>query len=230
MTNRFQAAAAGWALFLLPSAVAAQAPTPVRPAAAVILAPAAFPRWELAGHVAYLTLDKSAFAAEWNDWSDAAAAGLAAGYYWTRHLKLEADVFASTDGDVYSVRQLTVPGAAFPLVLYRRHVFQTSGAGTGISYQFLNNRWVHPFAGAGVEVDRQRETIESADPALPQRPPGIDPPLTGSTVTWLARPYLTSGAKFYVSQNVFISSGVRAVFDGRGLAAASCRTGVGVDF
>jgi hypothetical protein len=49
-------------------------------------------------------------------------------------------------------------------------------------------------------------------------------------VTWLARPYLTTGAKFYVSQNVFISSGVRAAFDRRGLAAASWRTGVGVDF
>jgi hypothetical protein len=229
MTNRFRAAAAGWALFLLPSAAAAQAPALNRPAA-VVLAPAAFPRWDLAGHVAYLTLDKSAFAVEWNDWSDAAAGAISAGYYWTRHLKLEADLFASTAGDVYSLRQLTVPGAAFPLVLYRRHVFQTSGASAGVSYQFLDNRWVHPFAGVGLEAARQRETIVSADPVLPQRPPGTDLPPTGSTVTWLARPYLTTGAKFYVSQNVFISSGVRAAFDRRGLAAASWRTGVGVDF
>ncbi len=231
MNNRFWAVATAGALLLLPPLASAQATTPP-PAAAVLLSPETAPRWEVAGQVAYFTLNKSGLAADWNDWSDTAAASVSAGYYWTRHLKLEFDAFSSGNGDVYSQHIVTVPGAPGPIWFQRRHRFRTAGAAAGGRYQFFDNRWVHPFAGAGVEAVRERDTIEPADPSLPLRlPPGaVLPPLAGSSVTWLARPYAEVGAKFYVSENAFVRTDVRSSFDRRGVAAVSWRTGIGVDF
>jgi hypothetical protein len=184
----------------------------------------------VAGHLAYVTLNKSALAVDWNDWSDAAAAGVSAGYHFTRHLSLQAGVLTTTRGDVYSEQRLSVPGASYPLLIYRRHRFQTTGASAGLAYQFFDNRWVHPFAGGGIEAARQRETIDSPDQGVPPRLPGVTVPPAGTTVNWLARPYLEAGAKFYVSENAFIRSDVRSAFDSHGVAAFTWRTGIGVDF
>jgi hypothetical protein len=219
------------ALLLLASTTSAQTPTVQPPAAAVLLSPPAAPRWDIAGHVAYFTLNQSALALDWNNWSDTAAAGASAGYYVTRQLKLEADLSTSGHGDVYSQHFVTVPGSSAPLWFQRRHVFQTAELGSGLRYQFFDNRWVHPFAGGGIEAVRQRESIESPDPTAPLRlPPGSVIPAGGPTVTWLARPYLETGAKFYVSENAFIRTDLRSGFDRHGVAAVTWRTGIGFDF
>jgi hypothetical protein len=230
MINRFRAVAIAVAL-LPPGSVASAQTPPLPPPTAAVLAPAGSPRWDLAGHVAYFTLNKSGLSADWNDWSDTAAAGASAGYYLKPHLKLEVDVFASGRGDVYSEHSFSVPNSQVPIWFQRRHVFQTTGIGTGLRYQLFQNRWVHPFAGVGIEGARERETTESADPTLPFRLPSA-PVITagGTTVSWLARAYVEAGAKFYVAENAFIRTDLRSAFDGRGVAAVTWRTGLGFDF
>jgi len=109
----------------------------------------------------------------------------------------------------------------------------TVGA-TGV-YQFLDNQWVHPFVGAGLEVARERHVAESL-PSSVQRLPTTALPLTLrpvpaiDNVSYSVRPVVTGGFKFYVSQRAFVRTEVRTSFSTDRPLAIQWRGGVGIDF
>ncbi len=188
------------------------------------------PRWDVTGQAGWLGMDKSAVAPEWNDWSDAAAFSASLGYYWTPHLKLEADVTASNDGHVSVQQPLPSPGNPFPVYRYGEHRFRTTSAAGGLVYQFFENAGFHPFVGAGVEVTRERDELSLQQQTTCARTPCTTVLPVETTVSWRARPYLTTGFKAYVSERAFVRSDVTVTVWRNGGDAVRWRAGIGVDF
>jgi hypothetical protein len=144
--------------------------------------------WDASGHVAWLTVDKTGIAPEWNRWYDVAAFGGSLGRFFGPHLRVEVDAATSAFAELYVTRQVAVPGQPSPIYLSEMHRYQMATVGGGASYQFFDNRWFHPIAGAGIELARERRTIEQSyfPVALPLTV-AIDPP--GTSSTWASHPY-----------------------------------------
>lgn len=140
MTGTIRAAAVAAAALLGAHAAAAQE----RPVSPVPIAPA---RWDLAGHVGWLGSNKTGIGDEWNDWYDAASFGVAAGHYFTPHLKVEAQAAASRQGRIYSQEIIQVPGAAFPTFRSREHFFAAQSLSAGVSHQFFEEPVVSSVRG-----------------------------------------------------------------------------------
>jgi hypothetical protein len=216
--------AARAALFIaMPTMAAAQS---VAAVSLTDLNPAA---WDASGHVSWLTVDKTGIAPEWNRWYDVATFGGSLGRFFGPHVKVELDAATSTAAEVYVERRVAVPGQTFPIYFSQPQRFRTTTLSGGATYQFLNNRWVHPFVGAGIEASRETRTVEEV--LYPVAPPGtvaLEPP--GTTSTWRSRPFADVGFKFFVSERVFVRSDVRTTFDRDGVSHVSWRSGVGFDF
>jgi hypothetical protein len=220
-------AAAVLAACLTASTVHAQESRPT-----VILAPAAVARWDAAAHVTWLGEHRDQ-SFEWDRWFGVASGGGSVGYYWTSHLKTEIDVSTSSQGELYSVETIPNPGATTPLFLQRDHEFRITTASAGLTGQFFDNAWFHPFVGGGIELVREREHIETVFPIFSSRDPRlpvIAVPADQSRVRYGARPYAAIGFKVYVSERAFIRTDIRTSWSADGLAALGWRSGIGVDF
>jgi hypothetical protein len=216
-------------IFLAVSSATAQD----RPAR-VTLTPPELPRWDVAGLVAWLNVNKSGVGLDWNDWYDAGSSGAVVGYHWTPHLKSEVEVATSSEGNVYSEQIVALPGQPFPIYRSQEHFFRTTTLSAGGTYQFLENSWGHPFIGAGVTFIRERERIEtppgyglSRDPRFPVTLPALAPQ---TRVRYFAQPFLTGGVKAYVSERAFIRAEMRSSLSSDRLAGLAWRVGAGVDF
>jgi opacity protein-like surface antigen len=229
-------AAAFVAAALLGAGAAAAQDRPV-----VSLAPADPARWDLAGHVGWLGSNKSDIGAEWNDWYNAASGGVTAGYYLTPHFKTDVQMAVSRQGRIYSQESIPVPGGAFPIFRSREHFFAARTFGAGVSHQFFENQWFHPFVGGGLEIVRETHRIDTPqqfipgrlDPARPLVPAitQILPATTGTTdVSWAARPFIATGFKWYVAERGFVRSEVRSSFSRRGAEHVVWSGGAGIDF
>jgi hypothetical protein len=195
----------------------------------VTLTPAAPSRWDTAAHVTWLG-ERLNRPTDWSQWYDVGSGGADIGYYWTSHLKTEFDVSTSTRGETYSFEQLALPGSPSPLFLQQSHEFRITTASAGVNAQFLENAWVHPFVGAGIELLRERERIETVP--IPARPgaPIVPSPGPESRVRYAGRPFLAAGFKGYVSERVFIRSDLRTSWSSAGVTAIAWRNGIGFDF
>ena len=110
---------------------------------------------------------------------------------------------------------------------------KSTAASAGLSAQFFENTWFHPFLSVGVEFVRERERIDVTLPFGPPRDPRappIPPPSTETNVRYDARPFVGTGFKVYVSERTFIRSDLRASWSSDGFAGLAWRNGVGVDF
>jgi len=207
------------------------------PASALTLLPADASRWDASAHVTWLGQhlpDSSG----WDRWYQVAVGGASVGYYFTPHLKTEFDIGTSTQGKSYSVEPVPAPpgpippGTVFPF-LQRDHEFRLTAASAGLSAQFFENTWFHPFLSVGVEFVRERERIDVTLPFVPPRDPRA-PPIpqtsTETNVRYDARPFVGTGFKVYVSERTFIRSDLRASWSSDGVAGLAWRNGVGVDF
>jgi hypothetical protein len=134
------------ALFLAAHTVEAQD----RPV--VTLAATDSPRWDAAGHVGWRGTDKSAIAAEWNQWAGAASFAASLGHHWAPRLKTELDIATTTTAQV-SV-QTTVVTLPTAVIRFGEHRFRDTAVSGVFLYQFGENAWFHPFVGGGVEVTR----------------------------------------------------------------------------
>jgi hypothetical protein len=192
-------------------------------------------RWDAAGQVGWLGVNKSdVIESDWNHWYDTAAFSVSGGYYWTPHLKAEAAVATAMRADVNSYETVFLPGEPYPPVRSRQHYFKSSSVAAGVSYQFLENSWFHPFVGTGVEVTHEAMrtfTSQAFFSGRDGRPPVLLPAqTTGWEATVSARPFVTGGFKWYVSERAFIRSDVRSSFSSRGGESVVWRAGVGFDF
>jgi hypothetical protein len=191
----------------------------------VSFAPARPFGWDLSGEVGWLSANKSAIAQDWNDWYDVASGGGTAGRYWTPHLKSEIRLAFAATGSVFEEQSIVVPGQPFPIFRLREHSFRTTTVGTGISYQFFENQWFHPSLGIGVDVVRETHRELTRDLT---RVPAPEVTRDGG-VSWDARPYLTTGFKWYVNERGFVRSDARVSFDGKGVSHVVWSAGIGVD-
>jgi len=191
-------------------------------------------RWDVTGYVGWFGRNKSDIGFEWDDWYDAASFGVSTGYYWTPNLKSELDVSAGSRGHVYTQETIPVPGVVYPYPRLIDHYFESTRVTAGVSYQFLENSWFHPFLGLGVEVERERErvearplTITTSDPRAP-----IVLAAVGSTTEMrhVAHALASTGFKWYVSERAFIRNDLRLSFSRTGTAIVEWRGGVGLDF
>jgi hypothetical protein len=168
---------------------------------------------------------------QWDRWVNVASGGGLIGYYWTPHLKTEADVAASTEDEIYSVEPIALPGTNTLLPLQREHEFRVTTASVGLVGQFFENVWFHPFVSAGLEFVREREHVATTLPVVPPRTP--TPPIVTEPETLVRhalRPYAATGFKAYVSEGAFIRTEVRTSWSSEGLAALAWHNGVGFDF
>ncbi len=197
----------------------------------VSLTPADAPRWDVAGHVGWLGLNGDGAAPTWNSgWFDAGSVGANAGYYWTQHLKLEADLATSSSARFYTAEPLVAAGRQ--VFRSREHAVTVTSAGTSLAYQFFENRWVHPFLAAGLEVARERDRVESFLPPVigPDGRAPVPAPSLETNTAYVVRPMLSGGFKVYMGERAFLKTEVRSTVDGGGAATFSWRGGIGVDF
>lgn len=198
---------------------------------ALTLLPAAASRWDVAAHVTWLGERRANESFEWDRWVNVASGGGILGYYWTPHLKTEIDISASTEDEIYSIEPIALPGTNALFPLQRDHAFRVTTASAGLVGQFFENAWFHPFIGAGLEIVREREHVETTVPTVPPRtptPPIVTEPET--IVRLAARPFAAAGFKVYVSERAFIRTDVRTSWSTDGLAALAWHSGVGFDF
>ena len=211
------------ALCLFPGPIQAQ------PTGAVMLDDPDPPGWDVSGHMSWLAVDKTGVAPGWNRWYDVATVGASVGRFFGSHARAEFDVATSASADVYMQRQVVVPGQPLPIFISQPQRFRMTTVSAGGAYQFFDNRWFHPFVGAGLEASRETRTVEQVFyPVSPPASVSGDPP--GTTHRWRARPYANVGFKWFVSERAFIRSDVRTTLGRGGLTQVSWRTGLGVDF
>jgi hypothetical protein len=204
-----------------------------QPGATVRLVPAAATRWDAGAQVTWLGERRPVESIDWggDSWIGMASGGGSVGYYWTSHLKTELDVSTSTEGERYSVEVIPFPGGTTPLFVQRDHELRVTTASAGLVGQLFENVWFHPFAGAGIELVREREHIETLPPPVPPRGSAIGAaPPSETHVRYVSRPYVATGFKAYISERAFIRTDIRASWSADGLAALAWRSGVGVDF
>jgi hypothetical protein len=164
-------------------------------------------------------------------WFGVASGGGSVGYYWTAHLKTEFDISTSNEGDSYSYETIAIPGQTTPLFVQRDHEVRSTAVAAGLTGQFFENVWFHPFVSAGIELVREREHIETIPPPVPPRGPAVVvTPEAETRVRYLGRPYAGAGFKVYVSDHAFIRTDIRTSWSSDGLTAFGWRSGVGVDF
>lgn len=198
----------------------------------VTFVPAAVARWDAATHFTWFGERHSVEPNQWGDrWFSEASGGGTVGYHWTPHLKTELDVSTATEGEIYSAETIPVPGTTTVLFVQRDHEIRLTTASLGLTGQFFENAWFHPFIGAGIELVREREHIETLPLPVSPRAPAIAPePQSETRVRYGSRPYIATGFKAYVTERAFIRTDVRTSWSSDGLAAVAWRTGVGVDF
>jgi hypothetical protein len=202
------------------------------PVAAQPASSSSLTRADLYGAVGWghLHLGDAAPGNQWDHRSVHATAG--AGWFWSDHLKTEVEADVSSRVSFYRFEYVQTAGGA----VYRSSRVEVQGTSVGVvqHYQFLRNSWVHPFAGAGVDLRRQMRS-EHLEPAVlyggatPQATvvaPGrrIDGPSR-----WQARGLAQAGLKAYFSERAFGRFDVKVAWRG-GVDDVVFRAGIGVDF
>ena len=122
----------------------------------------------------------------------------------------------------------TPPFSVPPYYTSREHEFRRTTVAAALAYQFLENRWVHPFLGVGVEGVRELEEIETQ--LVPTGGPRGSGPGRETRVRYSARPFISGGVKWYASERSFIRTDVLTTFSSGGAESSVWRIGVGVDF
>lgn len=210
-----------------PAAALAQAATSAPVAAAEEA------RFDAAGYVAWFHANRGGVGGQtFRDWLSTPRLSLGIGHYWIEHLKTEAELAITGHGRLVSFEEL----ASEPRVsryLYRDHTYQVRTLSLVQAWQFRRNAWVHPFLGAGIDIDWERRTVETSLQVSDNR---TEP--TTFTVVALPRETRTevipravavAGLKAYLTRNAFFRTDVRASFR-ESVDQVAWRFGIGWDF
>jgi opacity protein-like surface antigen len=202
--------------------VAASAAAQNRPA--LSLTPADPADWDIAAHVGWVAAAKpdtgSLGGSFGDDWYSALSGRVSAGRYLTSHLKTEIHAAMNGEGRVY--RQ-DPPSGTVPVFRASEHYFRTAAAGAGLFYQFFENQWFHPYAGAGLELVREEHRIVVLDGRTGSRAS------VPAEVSHAARPFLATGFKWYVADRAFVRAGVQGSLSSHGAVHIAWTTGFGAD-
>lgn len=209
------------------------------PAAALAQASASAPvaaaeeaRFDAAGYVAWFHANRGGIGGQtFRDWFSTPRLSVGIGHYWTEHLKTEAELAITGQGRLVSFEELE----SEPRVsryLYRDHTYRVSTLSLVQAWQFRRNAWVHPFLGAGLDVDWERRTVETSlqvsdDRAEPAFTMVALPRQTRTEV--IPRAVAVAGLKAYLTRNAFFRTDVRASFR-ESVDQVVWRFGIGLDF
>jgi Outer membrane protein beta-barrel domain len=207
---------------------------------AVAAAQTAAPRWDVGvvtagfyGH-ADEPADDAGFYSD--DWYGGGQFGVSAGRYWTTHFKTEIEWNMTSEGRRYQTRLMSIPGVAAPVPISSEAFTQLRELSLGMTWQFFENEWVHPYLVGGVALDSERVRTRTLTRVYYPQPasqggtaiviPGSD---EGPSTTTRARGLLAAGAKVYMSPIVFFRAEARGGLTPR-VEHLSFRVGLGVDF
>jgi outer membrane protein with beta-barrel domain len=133
-----------------------------------------------------------------SSWSSGLFRGVSAGYYWTDHLKTEVAFAAPGQTDAYSYSSRQLPNRVTVLTEDER-TFTATRVSLAQAYQFGRNAMFHPYAVAGVDVDREQVALERRVLVGSTLAPVED----SSATTVRARAFAGAGFKAYVSERAF---------------------------
>jgi Outer membrane protein beta-barrel domain len=211
---------------LLTSATARAQSAPTEPAAR----PAQF---DATGYVAWFRGNRGGVGGDtFRDWYTTALWSAGAGHYWTEHLKTEAEFGVTGRGNLVSFEDLH-DEPSVSRSIYRNHSYRLHTLSLVQTYQFRRNVWIHPFAGAGLDLDWERRTVDGSVQVIDSRGETAtfySEPLPPETHRrFFARAMAVAGFKAYLSRNAFLRTDLRAsVTDG--LDQVAWRFGFGWDF
>lgn len=148
------------------------------------------------------------------------------GRYWTPHLKL--GLFAAS-GPRFRTAQLAyvdANGRPYPAVITTHARLVT--VAPGLSYQFGDNAFMHPYVTAGVQIGLLRMHRERNPDAF--RAPVPVPRIDERESAVHARPFAAAGFKAYFNRRVFVRPEVLGAFGPSGIRQFTLHLGAGVDF
>jgi hypothetical protein len=169
----------------------------------------------------------------YNRWRGSLFAGLAGGHYWTDHMKTEVEAAWLSHVNAESHENLVLSGT--PTYAESRYRIQNIKLSIGQSYQFGRNAWVHPFVGAGVDIDR----VHLSEDRPAQFRPSYSADRTSRAVhvparhesetTVRAHPFVKTGLKMYASERGFFTTELKLGLRS-GVDQVLWKVGIGVDF
>jgi hypothetical protein len=188
--------------------------------------------FDAAGYVAWFRANRGGIGGQtFRDWFTTPRLSLGIGRYWTEHLKTEAEFAITGHGNLVSFEELE----SEPRVsryLYRDHRYQIRTLSLVQAWQFRHNAWVHPFLGAGIDVDWERRTVETSLQVSDNRsePAFTVQALPRETRTEvIPRAVAVAGLKAYLTRRAFFRTDVRASFR-ESVDQVAWRFGIGLDF
>jgi opacity protein-like surface antigen len=169
-------------------------------------------------------------------WHGGVFGGINLGHYWTDHYKTEVEAGWLSTAKSHSYELLAI--GADRAYVQSEYLFKDLRLSLSQSVQFGRNAWIHPFLGAGVDLDYLRSTED--------RPPQIStifvttastrdnrsvsvPGLRERETTLRAVPFAKGGFKIYVSDRAFLVQEFKFGF-ANGVDHVLWKTGVGIDF
>jgi len=209
-----------------PAAALAQAsaPAPVKAAEEAL--------FDAAGYVGWFRANRGGIGGQtFRDWFSTPRLSLGIGHYWTEHLKTEAELAITGQGRLVSFEELeSEPDVS--RYLYRDHTYSVSTLSLVQAWQFRRNAWVHPFLGAGIDIDWERRTVETSLQVSDNRTEPVFTVVTLPRETRtevVPRAVAVAGLKAYLTRNAFFRTDVRASFR-ESVDQVAWRFGIGLDF
>ena len=156
------------------------------------------------------------------DWSSSLFKGVGGGYYWTDHLKSEMEIAWPGTTRAFSYSDAR-PVNGIVSYTYEEHAYHGLKVSASQLYQFGQNAMFHPFAGGGVDVDREDDAITRSTQA-------------GTVLTRVnlserelhTRPFVTTGFKAYFSERAFFRTELKVGFSQQ-IDQVIWKSGIGVD-
>jgi hypothetical protein len=191
-------------------------------------------RGDLTVTIGWLNGNKSELPASDNDWYNRSVyGGIAAGWYWTDHLKTEVEFGGSTRAELHTFGSTFLDGRL--AYMSATHAFSTRRVTAAQQYQFFRNALFHPYVAAGADLTWESSSasidpIVVFDEVLRQTRLVAPPERVGPETSLHVRPFAATGFKAYVSTRAFIRGDVRLGVRRGGVEDVIVRAGVGVDF
>jgi hypothetical protein len=195
--------------------------------------PAPVMQGDVAGTLGFFSVDTGGREPVPSDnWAHSLFGAASAGWYWTDHLKSEAEFGAGTRATTYGYQSVT--GDGYSGFASTRSTRTRRALSVSQQYQFFRNASFHPYVAGGATLTWQR-TSDHVNAALVydnKAPYGrvVAPERNeGPRSEVIVRPFVGTGFKAYITKRAFFRSDLRVSLRG-GADDVLVRFGFGADF
>ena len=186
-------------------------------------APPPITRVDVAAATGWFAADRSVGDGCCSSWSSSLFKGVSAGYYWTDHLKTEAELAAPGPTEGYTGFSERLASGSYRYTS-EEHTITAARLSLSQAYQFGHNAIFHPFVRGGVDIDREHDDIDrhiSTNTSQAEEHSAT----TGTRV----RPFTGIGFKAYFTERAFFKGEAKFNFGRSQLNQMAWTAGVGVD-